>query len=214
MKRTFVILLFILATLSVNAVCHPAYGQQDDPAARERTRQRLADLLDKTGPALNMTFSQSTKQPFNYIASLRTGLVNAESFEIVISVTAKDTVGFRVYPHYKNGYINPSRINDGASLMRLLLRLSDRAFLFWGIDETGDIFTGYTFTLESGFPEEAIKIVLRSIVNSDKFVGEMRPFLDAPIADVAEIKPAAPATAPAKKLPAVRRRTPTRRRRR
>ena len=178
MKRTFVILLFILATLSVNAVCHPAYGQQDDPAARERTRQRLADLLDKTGPALNMTFSQSTKQPFNYIAFLRTGLVNAESFEIVISVTAKDTVGFRVYPHYKNGYINPSRINDGASLMRLLLRLSDRAFLFWGIDETGDIFTGYTFTLESGFPEEAIKIVLRSIVNSDKFVGEMRPFID------------------------------------
>jgi hypothetical protein len=62
--------------------------------------------------------------------------------------------------------------------MRLLLRLSDRAFLFWGADESGDIFTGYTFTLESGFPEEAIRIVLRSIVNSDKFVGEMRPFID------------------------------------
>ena len=62
--------------------------------------------------------------------------------------------------------------------MRLLLRLSDRAFLYWGADESGDVFTGYTFTLESGFPEEAIKIVLRSIVNSDKFVGEMRPFID------------------------------------
>ena len=46
------------------------------------------------------------------------------------------------------------------------------------VDETGDIFTGYTFTLESGFPDEAIKIVLRSIVNSDKFVGEMSPFID------------------------------------
>ncbi len=178
MKRTFAILLFILATLSVNAVCHPAYGQQDDPAARERTRQRLADLLGKTGPALNMTFSQSTKQPFNYIAMLKTGLVNADSFEIVISVTAKDTIGFRIYPHYNRGYINTENAKDRASLMKLLLRLSDRAFLFWGADETSDIFTGYTFTLESGFPEEAIKIVLRSIVNSDKFIGEMRPFID------------------------------------
>ena len=40
------------------------------------------------------------------------------------------------------------------------------------------MFTAYTFTLESGFPDEAIKVVLRSIVNSDKFVGEMRPFID------------------------------------
>ncbi len=187
MKRTFVIVLFILCTLSVSAVCHPTraaragtpvYGQQDDPAARERTRQRLADLLDKTGPPLNMTFSRSTKQPFNYVATLRTGLVNADSFEIVISVTAKDTIGFRIYPHYDKSYINVDKVKNSAGLMRLLLRLSDRAFLFWGADETGDIFTGYTFTLESGFPEEAIRIVLRSILNSDKFVGEMRPFID------------------------------------
>lgn len=64
--------------------------------------------------------------------------------------------------------------------MRLLLRLSDKAFLFWGMDEADDVFTGYTFTLESGFPKEAIRVVLRSILNSDKFVGEMRPFLDGP----------------------------------
>ena len=187
MKRTFVIVLFILSTLSVSAVCHPTraarvgtpvYGQQDDPAARERTRQRLADLLDKTGPSLNLTFSRSTKQPFNYIAMLRTGLVNADSLEIVISVTAKDTLGFRIYPHYDKSYINVDKVRNSAGLMRLLLRLSDRAFLFWGADESGDIFTGYTFTLESGFPDEAIKIVLRSIVNGDKFVGEMRPFID------------------------------------
>jgi hypothetical protein len=50
--------------------------------------------------------------------------------------------------------------------------------LFWGADETGDVFTGYTFSLESGFPDEAVKIVLRSIVNSDKFIGELRPFID------------------------------------
>ena len=174
MKRTFAIVLFIFSTFSVSAV----YGQQDDENARNRTRERLEALLEKTGSEINVEFRQSQKQPFNYVASLKSGLVNADSFEIVISVTAKDTIGFRIYPHYNNGYINVDKVKDRAGLMRLLLRLSDRAFLFWGADESGDIFTGYTFTLESGFPEEAIRIVLRSIVNSDKFVGEMRPFID------------------------------------
>ena len=157
------------------------YGQQDDQAARLQTRDRLAQLLQKAGPTINVAFKQSQKLPFNYVGNLTTGLAHAASFEIVISVTAKDTIGFRVYPHYRNGYINPSKVRDPAGLMRLLLRLSDSAFLFWGLDDAGDVFTGYTFTLESGFPEEAIKIVLRSILNSDKFVGEMRPFLDAPV---------------------------------
>ena len=175
MKQTFAVVLFILSTLSVSAV----YGQQDDEAAaRIRTREQLAALLEKTAAEINVDFKQSQKQPFNYTGSLRAGLVNAESFEIVISVTPKDTIGFRIYPHYNKGYINVDKVKDRAGLMRLLLRLSDRAFLFWGADEGGDIFTGYTFTLESGFPEEAIRIVLRSIVNSDKFVGEMRPFID------------------------------------
>jgi hypothetical protein len=174
MKRILSIVLFALAMLSVS----PVYGQQDDPAVRERTRQLLAQLLETAGPKVNVDFSQSQKQPFNYVGSLRTGLVNADSFEIVISVTSKDTIGFRIYPHYNRGYINVDNVKDRAGLMRLLLRLSDRAFLFWGADETGDVFTGYTFTLESGFPDEAVKVVLRSIVNSDKFVGEMRPFID------------------------------------
>jgi len=175
MKRTFVILLFVIAT---TLSCSAAYGQQDDPAARNRTRDRLAALLEKSGPKVNISFSQSQKQPYNYVGTLRTGLVNADSFEVVISVTVKDTIGFRIYPHYNKGYINVDNAKDRLGMMRLLLRLSDRAFLFWGADEAGDIFTGYTFTLESGFPEEAIDIVLRSIVNSDKFVGELRPFID------------------------------------
>jgi hypothetical protein len=178
MKRIFVVALFIISTLSVSAV----YGQkEEDEADRIRTRDQLEALLGKAGPEINVDFKQSQKQPFNYVGSLKTGLVNAESFEIVISVTAKDTIGFRIYPHYKSAYVNVDKLQDRAGLMRLLLRLTDRAFLFWGADESGDIFTGYTFTLESGFPEEAIMIVLRSIVNSDKFVGEMRPFLDAPL---------------------------------
>jgi hypothetical protein len=155
-----------------------AYGQQDDETVRNRTRDQLAQLLEKYGETINVSFSQSQKQPYNYVGSLRTGLVNTESFEIVISVTPKDTIGFRIYPHYNKGYINVDKVKDRAGFMRLLLRLSDRAFLYWGADDAGDVFTGYTFTLESGFPEEAIKIVLRSIVNSDKFIGELRPFID------------------------------------
>lgn len=174
MKRIFVVALFILSTLSVSAV----YGQKDEEADRISTRGELAALLEKAGPDINVDFKQSQKQPFNYVGLLRTGVVNAESFEIVISVTAKDTIGFRIYPHYNKGYINVDRVKDRPGFMRLLLRLSDRAFLFWGADESGDVFTGYTFTLESGFPEEAIRIVLRSIVNSDKFIGELRPFID------------------------------------
>jgi hypothetical protein len=170
--------LSLLAVISVAAVCHPVYGQQDKEASRLRTRDQLAQLLNRAGPEIKVSFSQSQKQPFNYVGSLKTGLVNADSFEIVISVTQNDTIGFRIYPHYKGDYVNVDKVKNSAGLMRLLLRLSDRAFLFWGADSSGDIFTGYTFTLESGFPEEAIKIVLRSIVNGDKFIGEMRPFID------------------------------------
>lgn len=174
MKQTFVIVVFILSVLSVSSV----YGQQDDEAARNRTRERLAGLLETSSSAINVNFKQSQNQPYNFVGSLTSGVVNAQSFEIVISISAKNTIGFRVYPHYNNGYINVDKVRDRLGFTRLLLRLSDRAFLFWGADEVGDVFTGYTFTLESGFPEEAIKIVLRSIVNSDQFIGEMRPFID------------------------------------
>ena len=76
MKRTFAIVLFILTTISVATV----YGQQDDEASRVRTREKLAQLLEKAGPDIKVSFSQSQKQPFNYVGSLKTGLVNADSF--------------------------------------------------------------------------------------------------------------------------------------
>jgi len=105
-------------------------------------------------------------------------LKNADSFEIVISVTTKETIGFRIFPHYKGGYINIDKVRNTATLLRKIAQLNDSTFLFWGADDTGDVFTGYTFTLESGFPDKAIEIVLSSIKNSDQFVGEMRPSID------------------------------------
>jgi hypothetical protein len=175
MKRIPITLLFILALLiSVPA----AYGQNE--ATRNRTREQMRTLLDRAGqrPDVNVAFRQSDKQPYNFVGVMKEGLANCDSLEIVISVTSKDTIGFRIYPHYKSGYVNVDKARNGPGLMRKLLQLSDEAFLFWGMDSSSDVFAGYTFTLESGFPEEAVLVVLRSIRNTDKFVGDMRPNID------------------------------------
>jgi len=175
MRRIPIAVLFALAMTFAGP---PAQGQQNDSAARTRTREQLGQLLEKVGPSLHITFRPNEKQPFSFVGLLKEGLTHAESFHVVIGVTENQTIGFRIFPRYKSGYINIDNVKNGPGLMRLLLRLSDNAFLFWGVDPSGDIFTGYTVTLESGFPEESIKIVLRSIVNSDKFIGEMKPMID------------------------------------
>lgn len=178
MKRVFLLLSFVLATMIVAPVAYSQTTPTPEDTARVKTREQLRALLARVGPVVKVSFRQSEKQPFNFSGSLRDGLTNAESFEIVTSVTNNQTIGFRIYPHYKGGYINVDKVRNSVGLMRQLLRFSDRSFFFWGADETGDVFTGYTITLESGFPEEAIKIVLRSVANMDKFVGELRPNID------------------------------------
>src|SRR5258708_6726992 len=102
----------------------------------------------------------------------------ADSVEIVVSVTPSQTIGFRIFPHYKNGYINVDKARDSAALARQLLRFCDTNFLFWGADNTNDVFAGYTVTLQSGYPEEPVHVVLTIITALDKFVGEMRPFIE------------------------------------
>ncbi len=146
--------------------------------AREKTRTRLSALLQRVGPEIKVNFQPSPKSQYVFTGMMKEGLTNAESMEIVITVTSKDTIGFRVFPHYKGGYINIDKARNSTQLLRKLLQLNESTFLFWGADDTGDVFTGYTFTLESGFPDEAIKIVLSSIRNSDEFVGQLRPSID------------------------------------
>jgi hypothetical protein len=149
-------------------------------SSRDATRDKLRELLETTGKRsdVNVEFHQSTKQPYNFVGAMKDGMTNVDSLEIVISVTTNDTIGFRVYPHYKGGYLNIKKVQDGPGLMHKLLTFSDRNFLFWGADSTDDVFCGYTFTMESGFPEQAIVVVLRSIRGTDKFAGELRPFID------------------------------------
>ena len=166
--------------LSILAIASTVFAQNnaEAEASREKTRARMSALLERVGPELKVNFQPSSKSQFVFTGLLRDGLANAEFFEIVISVTSKETIGFRIYPHYKGGYINIDKARNTTQLLRKLAQLNDSTFLFWGADDSGDVFTGYTFTLESGFPDEAIKIVLSSIKNSDKFVGEMRPSID------------------------------------
>src|SRR6266446_3460614 len=48
---------------------------------------------------------------------------------------------------------------------------------FVGIMSTG-LTIGHNFTLESGFPEASIRVVLNSIAKLDQYVGEMKPSID------------------------------------
>lgn len=188
MKRiTFPAALIFLLALSAAAVAQPAHQTQPKAAAaptvqeqatRDATREKLRAVLDATGPKISVTFKQSEKQPYNFVGILSTGLTNADSFEIVISVSAQDTIHFRIYPHYKGAYLNVDKVRDGAGLMRQMVRFSDKNFLYWGADDTFDIFAGYNFTLESGFPDASIRVVLNSLAKLDQFVGEMKPSIE------------------------------------
>lgn len=177
MKRILMTLLLGLVTISF---VQAAYSQQSaDSSSRERTREQLAQLLEKVGPNIKIAFRRSEKQPFNYVGMLKEGLTNADSFEIVISVSSQETIHFRIFPHYNGAYLNVDKARSSIGLMRQMLRFSDQNFLFWGMDDSSDIFAGYNFTLESGFPDAAIAVVLRSIANLDKFVGEMKTNVDS-----------------------------------
>jgi hypothetical protein len=172
-------------TLLCMVVCPLAATQQpNNEESRIATRDKLRKLLQSHGPGMNVVFHQNDAEPFFFSGILTQGLTNAESFEIVIGVTTADTISFRIYPHYKGTYINVDKARESLALMRQLLRFSERAFLFWGADSSGDVFAGYTFTLESGFPDEAVRVVLSSIKNLDRYIGEMRPAIDGSTAGV------------------------------
>ena len=151
---------------------------QQQTNTRDATREKLRTVLDTVGPKINVSFRQSDKQPYNFVGVMKTGLTNADALEIVISVSAEDTIHFRIFPHYGNAYVNVDKVRSSEALMRQMVRFSDQNFLFWGADGSGDIFAGYNFTLESGFPEASVRVVLNSIAKLDSFVGQMRPSID------------------------------------
>ena len=178
-----VVRLGAVLCLSLSGMAGAAYPQtpaetQQQQAARDQTREQLRGVLEAEGPKVGIAFHQSQKNPYNFVGSLTDGLKNAQALEVVVSVTKARTIGFRIYPHYKDGYINLDKVRDQAGFAHRLLYLSDQNFLFWGVDDEADTFAGYTITLESGFPSEAVAVVLASIHNQDRFVGELRPLID------------------------------------
>lgn len=177
MKR---LLLFPVLLLLLTSVASVAIAQED--VRRDATREKLRQLLESTGQRndVNTTFRQATRNPYNFVGTMQAGMnfKNVDNLEVVISVTKSDTIFFRVYPHYRGGYINIDKAKDPLGFAKKLLSMSDTNFLFWAVDDAGDTFAGYTFTLESGFPAEAIVVVLRSIKNTDGFVGDLKPFID------------------------------------
>jgi hypothetical protein len=156
----------------------PSTPTAQQQQSRDNTREKLRAVLNDLGPKINVAFRQSDKQPYNFVGIMSTGLTNADSFEIVILIGDQDTIHFRIFPKYKGAYVNVDKATNSAALMRQMVRLSDKNFLYWGADESFDVFAGYNFTLESGFPEASIKVVLNSIKNLDQYIGQMRPSID------------------------------------
>src|ERR1051326_7009807 len=120
------------AALVVMACACAAVAQtqtpQDKEAVRVATRERLRQLLAASGPKVGIALRQSDKNPFNFVAVKRDGLVNSEALEIVIEVSDQDTIHFRIYPHVKSGYINLNKAKDSYGLARTLLHMRNTTF--------------------------------------------------------------------------------------
>ncbi len=144
----------------------PSTTSTQQSATRDATREKLRAVLEAAAAKTNITFRQSDKQPYNFVGVLKTELKNADSFEVVISVSAQDTIHFRIFPHYKDAYLNIDKAKSPEGLMRQMVRFSDSNFLFWGADGS------------AGFPESSIRVVLNSVARLDDYVGQMRPAID------------------------------------
>jgi hypothetical protein len=175
-----VLMAGLWALLTVSGVGAAAQTDADAVRAMTRTRNQLDSLLNAYGSTLKMRFYRSSdNDPFQIEGIFDQNLRYSSQFELQFNVTPQNTIGVRVYPNWYDEHerINIDRVFDGNSLARQLLHFSASSFFAWGVDDASDVFARFTFTLESGFPDEAIKVVLRSIPLLDESVGEMGRFL-------------------------------------
>jgi hypothetical protein len=164
--------------LAVATLSLPLQAQKIDDKTRARNREQLSGLLTASGPTNNLTFNPVSNNRNNFVANLTEGLRWSDSVEVIFYVTDSDTIVMRGYPKRKGKYINIDAAKNSELLMRKILSLGIRTFFHWGIDDDGDAYFGYSFTLESGFPAEAIRVVLGSIANHDQYVGELVAAID------------------------------------
>lgn len=164
------------AVLTVSAI-GAARAQSVPVDVRTDARNRLDSLLHAYGPTLKMKFYRDSNDPYQFDGVLDKDLHYAWRFELQMNVTPQNTIGIRVYPMYSHR-INIGRVRDPNGLALRLLHLSAHNFLHWGVDDVSHVFAAYQFTLESGFPQEAIKEVLRSIPLVDESFGEVAQFIE------------------------------------
>ena len=176
--------LLLVPILSVSGRLAVAMPVDTVPTAtRVETRARLEALLDSTGKAMGFRrWYRNTGNPFSISVFYDRDLKYTSEFEVVINVTRQNTIGFRVYPHWNGSestdYINLDDMRDPSGLMQQALRLSEQNFMFWGMDSSHDLFAGFTITLESGFPDAAVRIVLESVPLVDDSVGDLARFAE------------------------------------
>jgi hypothetical protein len=170
--------LGLWAALTVSGVGAVA-AQTDSVALQVAARDQLEALLYTYPPARAMHFHRRPGDPFAIDGYLRDGLTYAPDFKIVVVVTPRRTITFRIFPAYDGyGYLELAHVRDPDGVMQKLLQFSYHSFFFWGVNDGLAVFAGYTFTLESGFPEEAIKVVVRSIPLIDGPIGELVDFIE------------------------------------
>jgi hypothetical protein len=162
----------VLAAMLLAVPATAGWSQSD--AKREATREQVRTALRQIGPKIGVSFRQAQANQFNFVGTMTQGLNDTESMEIIVMVGKNDILTVRVFPHISGDrYINVDRAANSTGLMRRLLANNAGDFYHWGMDDVYDVFAEFTFTLESGFPEESLDVVLRSVELLDAKIGEM-----------------------------------------
>jgi hypothetical protein len=151
-------------------------AQSPNDSVQAATLAQLKTVIASYEPAQAIRWYRAN-DPFDLDGFYDKGLKWANRLEIYITVTRQATIWIRVYPQYYGHHVNLEHVHDSTGLMRQMLRLSYHNFFFWGLDDQRDAFAGYQFTLESGFPEAAVKEVIKSIPLVDGAVGDLTPFI-------------------------------------
>lgn len=154
----------------------PLAAQSANDSVQAATLAQLKAVIASYDPARQIRWVRADS-PFDLEGFYDKGLKWANRLEIEITVTHQATIWIRVYPQYYEHHINLDHVHDQNGLMQRMLQLSYHNFFFWGLDDRRDAFAGYQFTLESGFPEAAVKEVIKSIPLIDESVGDLTPFI-------------------------------------
>jgi hypothetical protein len=154
----------------------PLAAQSAADSVQAATLEKLEAVIATYEPAREIRWYRAGS-PFDLDGFYDKSLHWSSRLEIYITVTRQSTIWLRVYPQYYGHHINLNRVHDPSGLMQQMLRFSYHNFFFWGLDDNRDAFAGYQFTLESGFPEAAVKEVIKSIPLIDGSVGDLTPFI-------------------------------------